>query len=262
MFESFFLLPLLAGLIISLFMSPLGCLVIWKRWAYFGDSIAHSALIGLSLGGIFYLSSDLMVICTSIIFAFILAIVHYQQKISVDSILGVMGHFALAMGAILLSIFQDKTIIDLHSYLFGNILAINTSDLYLVIGFAIISLFVIWKNWDKFILMIVEENLAAAENISVITLRGLFITVLAIGIAISIKLVGVLLANALLIIPAVIARIFVRSIKQMVIASMTISLASIFFGLLSSFWFDIPTGPSIVVSQFLMLLLALPFSRK
>ena len=247
--DEFLVNALLAGLGLALVAGPLGCVVIWRRMAYFGDTLAHSALLGVALA----VSVDVMpvigVIITGVGIAAVLFWLEKNREFSTDTLLGILSHSALALGLIVLSIAQTRGPgIDLMAYLFGDILAVSRTELIWIYISAMVILSLFAYLWRPLLSISVHEELARTDGVSVSKIRFIFMLLLALTIAVAIKVVGILLITALLIIPAASARLFSSTPIQMVLLSVGFAISSVIFGLISSLYWDVPTGPAIVVA--------------
>lgn len=247
MFEAFFLLALVGGVGVALAAGPLGSMVIWRRMAYFGDSLAHSALLGVALGVILGIGATIGVLVVAVGFAGLLVALEHQKRLGMDALLGIFSHSALALGLVALSLSASSQV-DLMSFLLGDILAIGASDLMAIaFGGLMIAGGLIWL-WGRLIAIAVDEELARAEGVNVLWVRLGFMGLMALFVVISIKVVGVLLITSLLIIPAATARTFAKSPEQMALMASLIGALSVVFGLMSSLFWNVPAGPAIVVA--------------
>ena len=260
--DSFILYALAAGLALALVVGPLGSVVVWRRMAYFGDTLAHASLLGVALA---IAAEQLPLVGVAVIgvsIAVVLFWLEKQRDLSTDTLLGILSHSALALGLIVLSVIQAQGFnINLMSYLFGDLLAVNQSDLILMYGSVLIILLVFSQILSPLISISVNEDLARVDGIAVEKVRFIFMILLAMVIAVALKVVGILLITALLIIPAATARIFSKSPKQMVLLSVLIAIAAVVLGLYSSLRWDFPTGPAIVVSASCLFFVSRIFSR-
>jgi zinc transport system permease protein len=246
---------LLAGWLLSLMSGPLGSFIVWRRMAYFGDTLAHSALLGITLGFMFDVQLNLAIVLCAVFVALILASLQRQHFIPSDTLLGLMAHTTLAAGLVTLSL-VDNVRIDINAYLFGDLLAVNRDDVItLAIGSAVVLL-VLSRMWKGLLAVSVSEELAQVEGYQVGRLRLLFMVLLAVVIAGAMKLVGVLLITALLIIPAAAARPLSQGPKQMAALATIISMLAVAMGLGLSYYFDTPAGPSIVLTSAFFFLLS------
>jgi len=256
MIDDFLWRALFGGVGVALVAGPLGSFVVWRRMAYFGDSLAHSALLGVALG--FLLGTDLQIgsIATCVALALILVALQQQRRLATDTLLGILSHSALSLGLVAVS-FAQTLRIDLMGYLFGDILAVGLTDLAWIYGGGAAALAVLAAIWRPLLAMTVHEELARAEGVPVIAIRLVFMLAIAITIAIAMKIIGILLITSLLIIPAATARRFARTPEQMAaLASLTGCLAVV-GGLAASLRFDTPSGPSVVVAAAALFLLSL-----
>lgn len=246
---------LLAGWLLSLMSGPLGSFIVWRRMAYFGDTLAHSALLGITLGFVFDVQLNVAIVLCAVFVALILASLQRQHFIPSDTLLGLMAHTTLAAGLVTLSL-VDNVRIDINAYLFGDLLAVDRQDLItMAIGSALVLL-ALSRMWKGLLAASVSEELAQVEGYHVARLRLLFMVLLAVVIAGAMKLVGVLLITALLIIPAAAARPFSYGPKQMAALATIISMLAVAMGLGLSYYFDTPAGPSIVLTSALFFLLS------
>ena len=247
MTEAFFLRALAAALGIALVAAPLGCFVVWRRMAYFGATLAHSALLGIALGILLGVSPSLGVAASAIAIALIVTLFERQQLIGRDTLLGILAHAGLALGLVALS-FVEGPRIDLMAALFGDVLAVSGADLIWIGGGGAAVLAVLAVLWRPLLAVTLNEELARAEGVAVVTVQLGFMLTLAVTIAIAMKVVGVLLIVSLLIIPAATARPFARTPEQMALGAAAVGALSALGGLMASFQWDTPAGPSIVVA--------------
>lgn len=246
---------LLAGWLLSLMSGPLGSFIVWRRMAYFGDTLAHSALLGITLGFVFEVQLNLAIVLCAVFVALILASLQRQHFIPSDTLLGLMAHTTLAAGLVTLSL-VDNVRIDLNAYLFGDLLAVNREDLITMAIGATLVLAALSRMWKGLLAASVSEELAQVEGYQVAKLRLLFMVLLAVVIAGAMKLVGVLLITALLIIPAAAARPFSQGPVHMAALATIISMMAVAMGLGLSYYFDTPAGPSIVLTSALFFVLS------
>ena len=234
----------LAGIGVTLAAAPLGCFIVWRRMAYFGEATAHSAMLGIALS----LSFEAPVFAGAILLSLIMAsVVSLTQGRSFyfDTLLGVVGHMSLAAGLVIVS-FIPGVRIDLMAYLIGDILAVSQMDLLLIWSGAIIILSLLIWRWSPLLLVTLNEDLASANGYNPKRESFVLTIALAIVVAVGIKVVGVLLIVAMLIIPAASARSVVSTPEGMGILASLVGVTSAILGLNSAYFFDTPTGPSIV----------------
>ena len=246
MSEPFILRALAAGIGVAIIAGTIGCFVVWRRMAYFGDSLAHSALLGIALGLATGLGTNIATII--VCFAFALMLLWLQQKkvLATDTLLGILAHSALSVGIIVISTLEQR--VDLHAYLFGDILTVGTEELWWIYIGGTIVLMLLLLNWESLVLMTIDEDLAIAENVRVFLMHLLLMLLMTIVVAVSIRVVGILLITSMLIIPAATAKQLVRSPEAMAIAASILGMIAVVVGIYGSIQFDTPSSPSIVAA--------------
>ncbi len=261
MFDDFFVRALIAGIGVALVAGPLGCFVVWRRLSYFGDTLAHSAVLGVSLGVFLEVNITATVFIVALAISGLLFLLQKRGDLASDALLGLLSHSALALGLVAIA-FMTWVRIDLQALLFGDILSVSKIDLSFVwIGGAIV-LAVLFSIWRQLFAATVSEELARAEGMNPDRSNVIFMILMALIIALSMKIVGVLLITALLIIPAATARRIAATPEQMAIFSAIIGVVSVVGGLYSSLHWDTPSGPSIVVMALALFVLTLfPITR-
>lgn len=247
MFDDFFSRALIGGFGVAFVAGPLGCFIIWRRLAYFGDTLSHSALLGVAIALLLELNITLSVFIVSVLVALMLLLLQKRASLSSDALLGLLAHSVLAIGLVVLA-FMSWVRVDLMGFLFGDILAITTVDLALIWGGGAVVLAILAKIWKALFAATVSYDLALAEGGKPDQVNLVFMVLMAAVIAVSMKIVGVLLITALLIIPAAAARRFATSPEQMAVVAIILGIVSVYIGLNGSLEFDTPAGPSIVVA--------------
>jgi zinc transport system permease protein len=255
--EEFFLRALVAGVGVAVVAGPLGCFVVWRRMAYFGATLAHSALLGVALGLLLGINLTVGIAAGSIAIALMVVALQRQRQIGSDTLLGILAHSGLAVGLVVLS-FLVGVRVDLMAYLFGDVLAVTWSDIAWIYAGGVVVLATLAAIWRPLLLITIDESLARAEGAPVVALQLAFMLILAVVIAIAMKVVGVLLIVSLLIIPAATARPFARTPEAMALMAAGIGAVSVVGGLYASLAWDTPSGPSIVVAATVLFALALP----
>jgi zinc transport system permease protein len=246
MFEPFMLRALIAGAALGLIAAPLGCLVVWRRMSYFGSTVAHAGLLGVALGLALNLDLTLGVIIVALAIGGLLIVLGRQKLIPVDSLLGILSHAALAGGLVAAAKLAGQRL-DLMGYLFGDILAVSRADLVWIFAGGAAVLAIVAVLWRTLVAIAVHEELAAAEGLDTKRAEAALILLLAFTIAIAMKIVGVLLIIAFLIMPAAAARPFAETPERMVAGAALIGSSGAALGLLLSLWGDLPAGPAIVL---------------
>ncbi|HEX9802729.1 MAG TPA: zinc ABC transporter permease subunit ZnuB [Gammaproteobacteria bacterium] len=245
--DEFLLRALLAGLAVALVTGSLGTFVVWRRMAYFGDTLAHSALLGVSLGILLELNLNLAITLVCLLLALALVVLQNRRELASDTLLGILSHSALALGLVAVS-FAENVRIDLMGYLFGDILAVSRGDLLWIGGGAVVALTLLLWLWRPLLAMTVHEELAQVEGVKVGRTRLLFMLLIALVIATAMKVIGILLITSLLIIPAATARHYARTPEQMALLAAAIGMLAVGGGLFGSWRWDLPAGPAIVVT--------------
>ena len=247
MLEPFVLHALLAGCMVAIVAGPLGCVIVWRRMAYFGDTLSHGALMGVALGLPFGIDVTAGVIATGIAIGMALFALQRQERVGSDALLGILAHGSLAVGLIAIS-FLERVRVDLMGYLFGDILAVSISDLvWIGVGGAVV-LAALAAIWRPLIALTVHEDTAIAEGVAAARTRLVFMMLIALTVALAMKLIGVLLITALLIVPAATSRNFARSPETMAVGAIGVGMVAVVAGLGASLTWDAPAGPSVVAA--------------
>ena len=256
MLDPFILRALLAAIGVALIAGVMGCFVVWRRMAYFGDSLAHSALLGVALGLISGLGSNIGILIICILFASLLLFLQQRKLLATDTLLGILAHAGLSVAVVVISLANIR--INLQGYLFGDILTVTFAELaWIYGGGAFVLCLLIWR-WSGLVLMTINEDLARAERINVFFNHLLLLILMSVVVAISIRITGILLMTSMLIIPAATARQFADTPVMMAIMAAGFGIIAVFIGLYGSLWLDTPSGPSIVASAALIFLLLMP----
>ena len=261
MLDDFFTRALVAGIGVAVVAGPLGCFIVWRRLAYFGDTLSHAALLGVALALLFDSEITITVFAVSLAIALALLVLQRRATLSADSLLGLLAHSALALGLVVLA-FMTWVRIDLMGFLFGDILAASVPDIAVIyFGGAVILAVLVWI-WRPLFAATVNRELAEAEGVAADRTDIIFMVLMAGVIAVAMKIVGVLLITAMLIIPAAAARRFSTGPEQMALIAAAIGAGSVVLGLFGSLKWDTPSGPSIVVAALLFFIVGLlPVTR-
>ncbi|GLQ71878.1 zinc ABC transporter permease [Vibrio penaeicida] len=251
-----FLLPsILAGIAIALIAGPLGSFVVWRKMAYFGDTLAHASLLGLSLGFLLDINIYLALVICCIALAAILVTLQKQEVVATDTLLGILAHSSLSLGLVAISFF-DNVRVDLMGYLFGDLLAVSPQDLTFIFAGGAFIIAALMYFWHPLLSSSVNEELASIEGINTDFMRLVLMLLVGVVIAVGMKFVGALLITSLMIIPAAAARRFSRTPEQMAILSSLFGVAAVLSGLSFSWNLDTPAGPSVVISAAIIFILA------
>jgi zinc transport system permease protein len=242
--DDFMLRALLAGMMVAAAAGPLGCFVIWRRMAYFGDATAHAAILGVALALGFSISIFLGTLVTALAMAVLVSTLAGRGW-AMDTTLGVLAHSALALGLVAVS-FLPGVRVDLTAFLFGDILTVGWADLWLIGGGAAAVLALVLWRWAGLLTATISEELAQSSGIRPDLERMVLTLALALVVAASLRVVGALLIAAMLIIPAAAARVFARSPEGMAGLAVLFGWVAVAAGLAMSLQLDTPAGPSIV----------------
>jgi zinc transport system permease protein len=255
MLDDFLTRAVLAGVMVAVVAGPLGAFMVWRRMAYFGDTLAHSGLLGVALGFLLGLNLNLMVTVVCVLVAVILVLLQRRQELASDTLLGILAHSTLSLGLVAVA-FVEGLRVDLMAYLFGDILAVTRSDLVAIALGGIFALVLLVLLWRPLLAITVHEELARIEGVPVLPVRLGLMLLIALVIASAMQVVGVLLITSLMIIPAATARRFARTPEQMALFAAGIGVLAVFGGIWGSLAYDTPTGPSIVVAAMLAFVVA------
>ena len=251
--DDFIARAIIAGCIIALIAAPLGCFILWRRMAYFGATIAHSGLLGAALGLALAINPTLSIILIAFTVAASLIWLENHTDLPSDALMGFLAHGALAAGLIMASLMEGQRL-DLMGYLFGDIFSIADDELlWIIFGGAFICA-IMYVIWRPLISLSVHEELAAAEGTNTELIKSVFIFVLAFTIAIAMKVIGILLITAFLIMPPSIARSFAQTPEAMLTWTAIISTLSVITGIAIAYAFNTPGGPTIIMVMVALLL--------
>ena len=261
MLDDFFTRAVLGGIGVALVAGPIGCFIIWRRLAYFGDTLSHSALLGIALALLLELNIIVTVFVVSVGVAFLLLLLQRRASLSSDALLGLLAHSSLALGLVILA-FMSWVRVDLMGFLFGDILAVTRFDLAVIWGGGAVIFALLAIIWRPLFAATINADLATAEGARPDIFNMIFMVIISAVIAVAMKLVGVLLITALLIIPAASARRLAASPEQMAVGAAVVGAVAVLVGLNGSLRFDTPAGPSIVVAAMICFILSvLPIPR-
>jgi|TARA_B110000211_G_scaffold124774_1_gene143786 zinc transport system permease protein len=259
LFDDFMVRAAFAGVGVALAAAPLGCFVVWRRMAYFGDATAHAAVLGVALSLTFSTPIFAGVLIVSLLMAALVTTLS-GRGFAMDTLLGVMAHSSLAVGLVAVS-FLSGVRIDLMAYLFGDILSVSVDDLMLIWSGAAIVFTLVVMRWSGLLLSTMNPDLAHASGYSPKREQFILTIALAIVVAVAIKVVGVLLIAAMLIIPAATARPLSKTPEAMAVIAAIIACSSSLAGLKASYLFDSPTGPTIVCAAAILFIISTTASK-
>ncbi|SJZ88082.1 zinc transport system permease protein [Consotaella salsifontis] len=256
MLDDFFVRALLAGIGVALTAGPLGCFVVWRKMAYLGDTMAHSALLGVALALLFNIQTTIGVFAIALVMSAILILLQRRATLATDALLGILAHSSLALGLVVVA-FMTWVRVDLMGYLFGDILAVSRLDVGIIYGGGLLVIAALVWLWRPLLAATVDAELAAAEGLKPERARIVFMLLMALVIAIAMKIVGIVLITALLIIPAATARRLAATPEAMAGMAALLGAFAAAGGLFASLQFDTPSGPSIVVAALVLFLASL-----
>ncbi len=256
----YLLIPLLGGVGVAAIAGPLGSIMVWRRLAYFGDTLSHSGLLGITLALALHINITFGVCFIALIVALLMLKLQSHINVSNDTLLGILSHTTLALGLLVLALMEDIRV-DVLGFLYGDILAMTWRDVILVYVGGACAFALLARLWQSLLRITVDTDLAKVEGVPVERIQTVYMLLLAIVIAIAIKIVGVLLITALLVIPAAAARPCAKSPESMALISSVIGTISVICGIGISHIWDVPTGPAIVVFAAAILLLNTMISK-
>jgi len=245
--DDFLLRALFAGIGVAVLAGPLGAFIVWRRMAYFGDTLSHSALFGVVLGLVGGIGASAGVLIVALVISLLLVFLRRRRRLASDTLLGIFSHAALSLGLVVIA-FMETLRVDLLGYLFGDILAVTQTDLYWVFGGGVLVLAALVVLWRSLLSLTVHEELARVEGVPVLAVDLVFMLLIALVVAMAMKIVGILLITSLLIIPAATARRFSSGPEQMALLASLIGGVAVIGGLLGSLRWDTPAGPSVVLA--------------
>ena len=254
--DDFLVRAIVAGIGIAILAGPLGCFVVWRRMAYFGDTMAHSALLGVALSLLMDVSLTAGVFAVAVAVALALVALQTRNALPADTLLGILSHSTLALGIVTVAAVSWIRV-DLMSFLFGDILSVSRIDIAVIYGAGALVLAALWWIWRPLLTSTLSAELAQAEGLRPQRTRLVFMLLMACVIAVAMKIVGILLITSLLIIPAATARKLAATPEQMAVLASLAGVLSVAGGIYGSVTFDTPSGPSIVVMALLLFLASL-----
>ncbi len=244
--DEFIIRALIAGIMVASVAGLLGVFIVWRRMAFFGDTLSHSALLGVALGMLFNVGFTIGVLASTLLVGLILYSFQKQKRVSNDALLGILAHSGLSMGLIALSFVQAQNT-NIEEWLFGDVLSVSWSDVYFIAVIMLVIVIIMRWLWTPLLTLTVHDELAKVEGVNTNLVNLGFVLVVALLVATAMQIVGALLITALLIIPATTARNFAKTPEQMALIAAFIGVLSVIGGVYASFWYDVPAGPSIVM---------------
>jgi zinc transport system permease protein len=244
----------LGGALAALTAAPLGCLLVWRRLAFFGDSLAHATLLGAGVSLLFHIPVWGGILGVCVLLALLLAGLLERSRLPSDALLSLLSATTLSAGLIAIR-FNPGAPVDMQAWLFGDLLAVTAQDLPVLAGGAALILGMLAALWRPLVLATLDERLAAVEGVPVRRLRLLLLLSLALAVTLAMKVAGSLLITALLVIPPLAARPLARQPTGMALLAALLGVSAVSAGLWGSFRWDTPVGPGIVLAAAALFLL-------
>ena len=259
--EPFMVRALLATLFLAPLCAFLGVFVTARRMSFFSDTISHAALAGVALG--FWLGLPNPTVPLMIVSLLVAAAIYWLKEnteLLTDTIMALLLAGSVAVGVTILSLLKSRPA-DIQGYLFGDVLAVGWTDVWLAGGlFAVVS-GLLFARLNEFSLITAQEELAQVCGVPVRALNYFFVIVLTLTVAITIRLLGIILVTSLLVIPPAAARGFSRNLRQQILLSLAVGLAGGLGGIALSYQLDVPCGPAIVLTCISLFIISIPAGR-
>ncbi|MGL9734231.1 MAG: zinc ABC transporter permease subunit ZnuB [Symbiopectobacterium sp.] len=243
----------LAGIFLACAAGPLGSFVVWRRMSYFGDTLAHASLLGISIGFLLDISVYYAVVLVTLLLALGLVWLERRPYLAIDTLLGIMAHSALSLGLVVS--LMNNIRVDLMAYLFGDLLSVTPQDLWFIGPGVLVVIVIMFWQWRSLLSMTISQELAHVDGVNLQRTRLILMLVTGLTIGLAMKFVGALIITSLLIIPAATARRFARTPEQMAGLAVLLGMLSVTGGLVFSALYNTPAGPSVVlIASFLFML--------
>ena len=250
----------IAGILLSLVLAAVSFFVVLRRLSFIGVGVAHSAFGGVALGALLGISPTFAAMGFALIVSNAIGYVGRQDNLSTDAAIGIFFSFSMALGVIFIGL-SDQYNVDLFGFLFGNILAITRQDLITIAILGAIVLIAIFLLFKELLFTAYDREVAHISGIPVALLDHFFLSLLAISVVISMKVVGIILVSALLVIPGAAASLLTHRYISMMVAAIGIALISAVAGLFLSYYADLASGATIVAVASLIFFMALAVNR-
>lgn len=256
----FMVRALIAGLIIGIATAVLSIFITLRNMSFYSNAISHSALAGIAIGILLGLPPFPAAVVFCVLLGLATAYIHRRSSVSTDTLMGVLFAAGMALGITIIS--QLQTIrANLFSYLFGDILAVSWDDIWIssILGAVIILYMIIYGR--RLLLVTFSPDFSAMRSVSVKWLDYSFFVITALAIAISIKIIGLILVSGLLVLPAAIAKNIARSFSATVVVAVMVSIITTLIGIAVSYSINVPSGPAIILAGAALFLISLLFRR-
>ncbi|MDX9789576.1 MAG: metal ABC transporter permease [Candidatus Kapaibacterium sp.] len=246
---------LLAGILIGFTASYYSVFVVQRRISYIGSGLAHAAFGGVALGLLMGIEPLISAVPFTLIIALLTVYLRENTRISSDSIIGILYSISVAAGIIFLALKTDYTS-DAYTYLFGSILTVSMTDVYLSVLLALSTVMTFKSYWGRWAYATFDRELAAADKLRVIADDYILMLMTAVTVVLAIKIVGIILITAYIVIPGAFARILSGRFVNMTAIAVIMGVSSSIAGLILSYYLDLPSGAVIIVLQALMFVFA------
>jgi len=246
---------LIGGALVGFLASYYGVFIVQRGLSFLGSGLAHAAFGGIALGLLLQTEPLWVALPFTVIVAIGIAWVKYRTELSSDTAVGIFFSVSMALGIVFLFLRREYTA-DAFTYLFGSILAVTETDIWITLGMVII-VFATWPLWSRWAYTSFDRELAQTDRLPVIRDDYFLSVLVAVTIVVAIKVVGIVLIAAFLVIPAATARVLSRSFRMMTVVSVTIGVSSALIGLVVSYYINIPSGATIILIQSLLFFIAM-----
>ena len=236
----------IAGLFLGILLASLGVIVTLRKMAFFGEGIAHASLAGIAIAVLTGISSLPVAIVWSVILALLIFALEHRTHLSTDAVIGIFFTFSMAIGVVIMQLIPGYQP-ELISFLFGSILSISVADVLVTVGCTLVILSWYYLSRRQLLFLSLSEEQAIVSGVPVRIQTALLYVALAIATVLGVKMLGIILISALLILPASISQMLSTSLRTHVILSVVVADFIIFFGLALSFYLDLPSGATIVL---------------
>lgn len=250
------LIPTLTLIVLSLSLAPLGCFLVWRRLAFFGDGMSHACTFGIAIALFLKIHFLLGILLTALLIAGILFVIEKYQNLSTDTLFSLISYSFFAAGIVALSLIKSVHI-NIEDILFGDFLAIQSPDLWTAMTLSFIAVSILIYYWPILLLSCLSPDLLKTTYPHADRANIIFILVTALVIAFGMYIIGALLLPALMILPAASSRMLSRGPKQMVLLSLTLSVIGCIFGIGAAYVLNTPPSATMVLSNAFIFIVSL-----
>jgi zinc transport system permease protein len=257
----FMIRAFIAGVAVALVAPTIGTFLVVRRYSLMADTLAHVSLVGVAIGLVTKTQPVLIAIIAAIIAAIGIEKLRGTKRVFGESILALFLSGSLAIASVIISAAGGFNM-SLLNFLFGSITTVTQLDVFVITAMSLIILLTIIIFFNKFFLVSFDEELARTDGIRAKAYSTLLVVLAAVTVALSMRIVGVLLIGALMVIPVITAIQFSRGFRATILLSVAISLIAVVVGLLVSYYFSLASGGTIVVVALLLFLLSIVLNKK